>query len=68
MIRTKNNFKPFIAPSSSGSSANTDLVDGAIPMNSYSEKVSLDLQNQMDKLSQPTPFQVETMPEGITEK
>lgn len=68
MIRTKNNFKPFQCPCSAGSSLNSDLVDGAIPINSYSEKVSFDLQNQMDKLSQPTPFQVETMPEGITEK
>ena len=68
MIRTKNNFKPFQCPCGSGSSMNQDLIDGAIPMNSYSEKISLDLQNQMNELEQPTPFQVDQIPEGITEK
>lgn len=65
MIRSKNTFKPFVSPSMSGSSDNGEILDGSVVLNSYSEKVAPQILAKMSPLEQPTPYQVDGMPDAV---
>lgn len=63
MIRTKTNFKPLTTASSgSGDTLNENITDGLALIGANSDKVTIDTLNKMDKLEQPTPFDMSDMP------
>lgn len=68
MIRNKLTFKPFHSLcSGSGVSDNTELLDGSVVLNSYSEKITPQVVASMSPLEHSTPYQVDELPDAVLE-